>query len=220
MEDKEFIRKVRLKLLKEGRIREIFQVNKNGYGFGKIEDGKYTLGVSAKNKEREVKLELDENDKDLGYRIMKMKHNAGVYPKSKDNKYLVSSLETEYGEDSMLKVSIAKVSGELHSGDFDYVLRNNPKYKILREVVGNALYYREMVQFKDEEDYEEFCRQGYRIIEEDLKDFDKIIGKYITDRTLEKDQLEEEIKEANKLKEEYLKEGLIESERPKGGLTL
>lgn len=171
MGDKVFLRKVRKHLLKEGRIKEMSQVNLNGYSISKLDNGKYKLGVTANNEDREVVLELDENDKDLGYHIMKIKHRIGEYPiLNKESKYKVSTLEL-YAEDSYLKVSIPKNTGEIHEGDFKYYARNSPIFNIKIEEYSRASFNREDLVFKDDNDYMEFCKEGYRVIDKNsIKD--------------------------------------------------
>lgn len=205
MGDKKFFNKVRLRLLKEGRIRDILNIKDMGYSFSKVTNGIFELGIATKYHRREVKLILDENDPDLGYQIMKVKHRRGKYTKPrKDNVYEITELSITGTGDSEAIIDLAEVNRDsLNSpNSISRHLQGGEKYKsMLKEGIGYGLYSTKK-KFSSWEDYVDFCKVGYQVVKESETDYQLFLEKrksnlrqQITDLQQEIDKIEEYEKE-------------------------
>lgn len=205
LSDKKFLNTVRLRLLKEGRIRDILNIKDRGYSFSKVTDGIFELGIATKNHRREVKLVLDENDPDLGYQIMKVKHRRGKYTKPrKDNDYEITELSIKGTGDSEAILYLAEVDRDrLNSPNtISRHLQGGEKYKsMLKEGIGYGLYSTKK-KFSSWEDYVEFCKVGYRVFKETETDYQLFLEKRKSNL---RKQIKDLQKEIDKI-EEYEKE--------------
>lgn len=225
--DNKFYRKVVFELIKQKRIKDIFKISKSGYGISKKNDNIYKLSVTSK-KHKEIELELNVNDKHLGRDIITMMFSRNIYePLNKDNIYKVSY--AKYNKyNSYIKVifpSLMKDKDVIVDSILYYQINDKGNknkdledLKLLSENCSSAEFGELNYQFKNHEDFMDFCSSpmNYRIIDKKLDD-DLI-------NTLNKKELKEKQSELLNLNKDIeklkVKIKILEKEiKDKGGIV-
>lgn len=169
-----------MRLLKEGRIRDIFNVKDRGYGYSKVSKGEFEIYMATKNTRREVKLLVKEDDSDLGYEIVSTMHRSGVYSKPRtDNTYQVTELTLRGTGESTAILILAETNLDYLNTPYDIGIHlgEGKKYQtMLTEGSGYGLYTTNYT-FDSWEDYVSFTKEGYRVVKESKTDYQIFINK-------------------------------------------
>lgn len=204
--DNKFYMKVVMELIKQKRIKDIFKISKSGYGMSKENSNKYKLYITSK-KHKEIELELNVNDKYLGKDIISMMFSRNIYETlNKNNIYKVSYAKYNKHNSyikvifpSLLKDKDVTVKSILYYQINDKGNKNKDleDLKLLSENYSSAEFGEENYQFKNHEDFMDFCSspKSYRIIDRKLDDdlINKLNKKELKEKLIELEILNRDI---------------------------
>lgn len=179
-----------LRLLKQGRLKDLIYLKVNGFSIGEVgKDNKYTLEIFGE-KQKHIGIELDAEDKHLGHDLVRVMLYRGKYvPFNERNEYGVKVLEYRSG-DNYVKLATSYL-GEVAWDYFKNYTKDDKGIQSIINLRDSVSSYYETIKFKDHKDYLKFVKEDYRVLEKELPTINKI-------NRLRKEELETEVKRLQK----------------------
>lgn len=192
-----------MKLLKQGRLKDLIYLKINGFSIGKVDDNnKYTLVIFGKRR-KHISLELDAEDKKLGYDLVQVRfHRRKYVPFNKRNEYDVKVVEY-YSGDNYVKLATPYL-GEIGEDYFKYYTKDDKDIQTIINLSGRVSRYFETIKFKDHKDYLKFVKEDYRVLEKEIPTVTKL-------NKQRKKELEEEVKRLQTIIKELEEDILVSS---------